>query len=49
MPTNRLLGATPPDHANDVTRGLIEQWGRLHVVRSLFGAVATAAYLWAMT
>jgi Anthrone oxygenase len=49
MPTNRLLGATPPEQANDVTRGLISQWGRLHAVRSLFGVAATAAYFWAMT
>jgi hypothetical protein len=49
MPTNRLLGATPPDQANEVTRGLIEQWGRLHAVRSLLGVAAIAAYLWAMT
>jgi Anthrone oxygenase len=47
-PTNRLLEATPPDAANDVTRGLISQWGRLHAVRSAFGLAGTAAYLWAM-
>ncbi len=47
-PTNRLLDATPPEDANEVTRGLISQWGRLHAVRSALGLAATAAYLWAM-
>jgi len=46
MPTNRLLEATTPEAANDVTRGLIFQWGRLHAVRSVLGLAATAAYLW---
>jgi len=48
MPTNRLLEGTAPDAANDVTRGLISQWGRLHAVRSAFGLAAVAAYLWAL-
>ncbi len=48
MPTNRLLEGTVPDAANDVTRGLISQWGRLHAVRSAFGFAAVAAYLWAL-
>ena len=47
-PTNRLLEGTAPDAANDVTRGLISQWGRLHAVRSAFGVAAVAAYLWAL-
>ncbi len=49
MPTNKLLQATAPDEADDVTRGLIEQWGRLHAVRTALGFAATIAYLWAMT
>jgi hypothetical protein len=48
MPTNKLLDATAPEAANDVTRGLIGQWGRLHAVRSALGLFAVAAYLWAM-
>jgi hypothetical protein len=46
-PTNRELEATPPEQANDATRGLIEQWGRLHAVRSLLGVLAVCAYIWA--
>ena len=48
MPTNKLLDATSPDQANDVTRGLMSQWGRLHAVRSAFSVAATIAYLWAL-
>ncbi|MDP2408711.1 MAG: DUF1772 domain-containing protein [Pseudolabrys sp.] len=48
MPTNRLLDGTGPDAASDVTRGLIEQWGRLHSVRSVLGLAAIAGYLWAV-
>lgn len=49
MPTNKLLEGTVPDAANDVTRGLIGQWGRLHAVRSVLGVLAVVAYLWAMS
>jgi len=49
MPTNKLLEGTAPEAANEVTRGLIEQWGRLHAVRSALGLLATVAYLWAFT
>jgi hypothetical protein len=47
MPTNRVLKETSPEAADDETRGLIEQWGRLHAVRTLLGVAATCAYLWA--
>lgn len=49
MPTNKLLEGTAPEAANEVTRGLIGQWGRLHAVRSALGLLATVAYLWALT
>jgi len=49
MPTNKQLQATAPEEANEVTRRLIEQWGRLHAMRTALGFAATAAYLWAMT
>lgn len=48
MPTNKLLEGTAPEAANEVTRGLIGQWGRLHAVRSALGLLATVAYLWAL-
>lgn len=47
MPTNRELAITTAAEAGEVTRGLVEQWGRLHMVRSLFGLLATAGYIWA--
>ena len=48
MPTNKVLQATPIERADHATRGLIEQWGRLHAVRSALGLAAVAAYLWAL-
>jgi hypothetical protein len=47
-PTNRVLQATQVQQANNQTRGLIQQWGRLHMVRSALGVAATLAYLWAL-
>lgn len=48
MPTNKVLQTTPIERADQATRGLIEQWGRLHAVRSVLGLAAVAAYLWAL-
>ena len=47
LPTNNVLKATDPAAADERTRDLIEQWGRLHAVRSLLGLAATVAFLWA--
>ena len=48
MPTNHVLKSTKPEQANDDTRGLVVQWGRLHMGRSALGALAVVAYLWAL-
>ena len=48
MPTNHVLKSTTPEHANDSTRELVQQWGRLHMGRSALGVFAVVAYLWAM-
>ena len=48
MPTNRILKSTAPEQADDNTRGLVLQWGRLHAGRSALGVLAVAAYLWAL-
>jgi Domain of unknown function (DUF1772) len=47
FPTNRVLTETVPEQAQAQTRGLVEQWGRLHALRSALGLAATVAYLWA--
>ena len=48
MPTNRVLKEAAPSQANETTRGLVVQWGRLHMGRSAFGVLAVIAYLWAL-
>ena len=49
MPTNKMLERMPPDAASEATRGLISQWGRLHVLRSALGLMSIVAYFWALT
>lgn len=48
MPVNRVLEATPVEHANAETRALIEKWGTLHAGRTALGIAATLVYLWAI-
>jgi hypothetical protein len=48
MPTNHVLNATLPAQANEQTRELVQQWGRLHMGRSALGLLAVVVYLWAM-
>jgi hypothetical protein len=48
MPTNKILKSRSPAQANEDTRSLVRQWGLLHAVRTILGAGAVAAYLWAL-
>ena len=47
MPTNNRLMAIEVQNADPGSRELIKQWGRLHAIRSMLGAAATALFLWA--
>jgi hypothetical protein len=47
MPTNRRLMAIEPATADSQSRALIEKWGSLHAVRTVFGIAACLAFLWA--
>src|SRR6267143_3878163 len=46
-PVNDALLATEIDRAGPPTRALVVKWGALHGVRTVLGALATVAYLWA--
>jgi hypothetical protein len=48
-PTNDALLATASDQAGPSTRALIVKWGTIHAVRTVLGALATAAFFWACT
>ena len=48
MPTNHKLKAIAENDAGPASRAMLETWGRLHSVRTMLGAAATAAYLWAL-
>ena len=48
MPTHNRLKAIAADRADATSRALIENWGRLHAVRTGLGIVAGLAYLWAL-
>ena len=45
-PVNDALLATEADRAGAQTRELVLKWGGLHTVRTVLGAIATAAFLW---
>lgn len=48
MPTSNQLKATSPETADENARGLIVQWGRLHHVCTVLGAIATLEFIWAL-
>jgi hypothetical protein len=45
MPTSRQLLIPGRDLASAETRALLEQWGRLHAVRTLLSLLASAVYI----
>ena len=47
MPTNNRLMAMRLEEAGPESRALMEDWGRLHAVRTALGALATVTFLWA--
>jgi Domain of unknown function (DUF1772) len=47
MPTNKQLQAINSAGAGSRSRMLIEQWGKLHAVRSALGFAAMLIFLWA--
>lgn len=46
MPVNNKLKATSESEADEGTRDLLRQWGKLHNMRSLLGAASTLLLLW---
>jgi hypothetical protein len=46
--TNERLHEIAPEKGDEVSRALIEHWGRLHAVRSVLGLAATVVFLWAL-
>lgn len=48
MPTNKRIEATADADAGPASRALIENWGRLHAVRTGLGVAAVVVYLWAL-
>ena len=46
-PINDALQATELEDAAPRTRALVVKWGALHCVRTVMGALATIAFLWA--
>ena len=47
LPVNRRLGRTPIEEAGAESHALLGRWGRLHLLRTLLGLAAVAAYFMA--
>jgi uncharacterized membrane protein len=48
LPTNKILMATDATRAGPETRALLMKWNSLHAVRTVLGALATAAFIFAL-
>lgn len=48
LPTNKILMATDLATAGSETRALLVQWNGLHAVRTVLGALATVALIFAL-
>jgi hypothetical protein len=48
LPTNKALMAMPVGEADGRSTALMRKWGTLHAARTSLGAIATAAFLWAL-
>jgi hypothetical protein len=48
MPTNKILMATDLAQAGSETRTLLMKWNSLHAVRTVLGALATTAFIFAL-
>jgi hypothetical protein len=48
LPTNKILMATDLAQAGSETRALLMKWNSLHAVRTVLGALATAAFIFAL-
>ena len=49
MPTNNILMATDPAKAGPKTRALMIKWNKLHLVRTVLGALAVVFFLFAVS
>jgi hypothetical protein len=48
LPTNKLLNGIAVERADATSRAMIKTWGRMHIVRTALGIVATLSFLWAL-
>jgi uncharacterized membrane protein len=48
MPTNKRLLAADHGLTSDEIRELLERWGKMHTVRTVFSAIATALMFWTL-
>ena len=48
MPTNKRLLAADRGLTSDEIRELLERWGKMHTVRTVFSAIATALMFWTL-